>query len=137
MKQNAKAFLGNGISFPLRLNAKGELMLISGSEDINQSIRIILGTRPGERVMRPTFGCRAYELLFEPRAAATISLLQEYVSQALLLWEPRIDVLNVNVTADNVNDGALLAEIVYTIKATHDSRSIVYPFFIDDEQEII
>jgi uncharacterized protein len=137
MQQNAKAFLGNGLSFPLRVNAKGEVMLVSGSEDIDQSIRIILGTRPGERVMRPTFGCRAYELIFEPRVSATISLLQEYVSQALLLWEPRIEVINVNVAADDINDSALLAEIEYVIKATHDTRSIVYPFFIEAEQEII
>jgi uncharacterized protein len=137
MRQDAKAFLGNGLNFPLRMNVKGEVMLVTGSEDIEQSIRIILGTRPGERVMRPTFGCRAYELLFEPRSAATVSLMQEYVSQALQMWEPRIEVLSVNVVADEANDGALLVEISYYIKSTHDTRSIVYPFFIEPEQEII
>jgi len=135
MPNDAKKFLGNGISFPLRTDARGQLALVSGSEDIEQSIRIILGTRPGERVMRPTFGCRAHELLFEPKSAATASLLQEYVHQALVMWEPRIEVLSVEVIDDQ--EGALLAEIEYEIKAIHDTRSIVHPFYLSDEQEII
>lgn len=137
MTQNTRTFLGNGLSFPLRTNARGQVALVTGVEDIEQSIRIILGTRPGERVMRPTFGCRAHELLFEPRSAASASLMQEYVHQALRLWEPRIEVNSVNVVFDDSSPGALLAEIEYSIKATHDTRSIVYPFFIEDEQEVI
>jgi phage baseplate assembly protein W len=137
MSNDAKKFLGNGLSFPLRTDARGQLTLVSGSEDIEQSIRIILGTRPGERVMRPTFGCRAHELLFEPKSAATASLLQEYVHEALVMWEPRIDVLSVEVTDDEAQDGALLAEIEYEIKAIHDTRSIVHPFYLSDEQEIV
>jgi phage baseplate assembly protein W len=137
MAQNSRTFLGNGLSFPLRTDSRGQVALVTGAEDIEQSIRIILGTRPGERVMRPTFGCRAHELLFEPRSASTASLMQEYVHQALRMWEPRIEVTSVNVVIDDSNPGALLAEIEYSIKATHDTRSIVYPFFIEDEQEII
>jgi uncharacterized protein len=137
MQRDPKSFIGNGLNFPLRTNARGELMLVTGPEDIEQSIRIILGTRPGERVMRPTFGCRAYELIFEPLSPSTISQLQEYVEEALTLWEPRIEVQGVLVTADSANDGALIAEIEYIIKATHDSRNLVYPFFIEPEVEII
>jgi uncharacterized protein len=136
MSQNAKTFLGNGLNFPLRTDARGQLILVTGSDDIDQSIRIIIGTTPGERVMRPTFGCRANELLFEPRSAGTISLLQDYVYDALRMWEPRIEVLHVNVSAEDNQTGILLAEIQYQIKATHDTRSIVYPFYIADEQEI-
>jgi uncharacterized protein len=137
MKQNARTFLGNGLHFPLRTNARGELMLVSGSEDIEQAIGIILGTRPGERVMRPNFGCRAYELIFSPRSAETISLLQEYINQALRMWEPRIEVQRVTVSADTFTTGRCYAEIAYLIKATHDIRSIVYPFFIEQEEEIL
>jgi phage baseplate assembly protein W len=137
MQRDARTFLGNGLSFPLRMNGRGEVLLVSGNEDIEQSIRIILGTRPGERVMRPTFGCRAYELMFDPRSATTISLLQEYVFDALRMWEPRIDVLSVDVTAEDTNDSALLVEVEYEIKATHDTRSIVYPFYIEAEEEIV
>lgn len=135
MTTNAKKFLGNGLNFPLRVNTRGEIALVTGNEDIEQSIRIILQTRPGERVMRPTFGCLANDLVFEPRTAGTISLLQNYVLEALRLWEPRIEVISVNVNADSSSDGTLLTEIVYLIKATHDTRSIVYPFFIADEAE--
>jgi uncharacterized protein len=137
MTQNSHRFLGAGLNFPLCTDARGQIALVSGAEDIEQSMRIILGTRPGERVMRPTFGCRAHELLFEPRSAGTASLMQEYVHQALRMWEPRIEVHSVFVNQDDSTPGALLAEIEYSIKATHDTRSIVYPFFIEDEQEII
>jgi phage baseplate assembly protein W len=137
MSNDAKKFLGNGLSFPVRTDARGQIALVSGNEDIEQSIRIILSTRPGERVMRPTFGCRAHELLFEPKSAATASLLQENVFQALMMWEPRIDVLSVQVDDDDNQTGALLAEIEYEIKSIHDVRSIVYPFYLADEQEII
>ncbi len=136
MTQAAKKYLGAGLGFPLRTDSRGRLVLVSGEEDIAESIRIILGTRPGERVMRPTFGCRAYELIFEPRTPSTISLLQEYVYEALRMWEPRINVRRVNVTPSEGADGALIAEIEYEIKATHDTRSIVYPFFITEETEI-
>ena len=137
MQNDAKSYLGNGLSFPIRVNGRGQIKLVSGNEDIDQSIRIILGTRPGERVMRPTFGCRAYELMFDSRSASTISLMQEYVYDALRMWEPRIEVNDVSVSSDDENDGALLVFIEYEIKATHDTRSIVYPFYIEAEEEIV
>lgn len=137
MTHNAKAFLGSGLNFPLRTDARGQLTLVTGKTDIEQAIRIILSTRPGERVMRPTFGCQANDLLFEPRSSTTISLLQEYVHDALRIWEPRIEVIQVDVTTSEAEPGALIAEVVYQIKATHDTRSIVYPFFIEEEQEIV
>ncbi len=137
MPFDVKTFLGTGLSFPLRTDARGKIMLTSGKQDIEEAIRIILSTRPGERVMRPTFGCRAHELLFEPRSPTTISLLQEYVFEALRIWEPRINLLQVYVVEDDNETGALVAEIQYEIKATHDTRSIVHPFFIEDEPEIV
>ncbi|MEA2007774.1 MAG: GPW/gp25 family protein [Chloroflexota bacterium] len=137
MLLDAKKYIGTGLSFPLSTDARGQITMSTGSQDIEQSIRIIISTRPGERVMRPTFGCRAYELIFEPRSSTTISLLQEYVYEALRIWEPRINIIQVDVTADDSDDGALVAKIEYEIKATHDIRSIVYPFFIEDEQEIV
>ncbi len=137
MQRDAKAYLGTGLNFPIKMNGRGEIALVSGNVDIEQSIRIILGTRPGERVMRPKFGCRAYELMFDPISATTISLLQEYVYDALRMWEPRSDVLSVDGTSDEGNNGALMAEIEYEVKATHDTRSIVYPFYIEAEEEIV
>jgi hypothetical protein len=129
-----REFLGQGWAFPLQLNARGGLALTAGARDIEQAIRIILGTRPGERVMRPEFGCRARELLFAPRNTATEKLLIQYVEQALVRWEPRIEVRDVRVASDAAGDGAWLVEILYQIKDTHDERSIVYPFYILDEE---
>jgi phage baseplate assembly protein W len=137
MTRDAKKYLGSGLSFPLRTDARGQIELITGIEDIEQAIRIILSTHPGERVMRPTFGCRAHELIFEPRSPTTISLLQEYVHEALRVWEPRVEIIQVNVTSDDSFGSTLIAEIEYEIKATHDARSIVYPFFIEEEPEVV
>jgi phage baseplate assembly protein W len=134
-ESRSKEFLGQGLAFPLQVNARGEVALVRGERDIEQSIRIILGTQPGERVMRPEFGCRAHELLFEPRTVATETLLRRYVSEALRRWEPRITVQAVNVFTSQELDGALFAEVTYVIKATHDRRSIVYPFFLVGEEE--
>lgn len=128
-----KEFLGQGLAFPLQLNARGGLALVAGARDIEQAIRIILETEPGERVMRPEFGCRAKELIYAPRNAATESLLVEYVSQALEMWEPRIQVQEVAARIEPGLDGGWLVDIRYQIKATHDERSLVYPFFIGEE----
>ena len=129
-----KEFIGQGWAFPLQFNPRGQIALAFGPRDIDQSIRIILETIPGERVMRPEFGCRAKELLFAPQNAATEALLVRYVEQALQRWEPRVDVVAVNL-ADRPADGAWLVEIRYQIKSTHDTRSIVYPFYIVDEPQ--
>ena len=133
-KDLRKAYLGTGLAFPMQVNTRGEIALVGGAEDVEQSIRIILGTRPGERVMRPTFGCKAHDLLFEVRDATTASLLKKYVLDALNFWEPRIQVLQVEVLLDDDLDGSLQVEINYEIKATHDVRSIVYPFFLEEEE---
>ena len=129
-----KEFVGQGLAFPLQVNPRGELSLVTGSTDIEQAIGIILGTIPGERVMRPTFGCRAWELIFSPNDADTQTLLVLYVRNALEFWEPRITLTDVIVNTDINNESALLVEINYEIKTTHDQRSIVYPFYIMGEE---
>ena len=129
-----REFLGQGWAFPLQIDPRGGFALARGPRDIEQAIRIILETMPGERVMRPEFGCRVKELLFAPRNASTRGALIETVESALARWEPRIEVQAVDVSDDPAHDGAWLVEIRYTIKDTHDTRSIVYPFFIIDEE---
>ena len=135
MDANSKSFLGSGLAFPLQLNSRGEIALVSGDKDIEQAIRIILGTRPGERVMRPTFGCRAHELIFEPRGARTLTLLRDYVDEALKFWEPRIQVQRIDTHYDNGSDGSIIVDITYQVKETHDTRSIIYPFFLSSEEQ--
>ena len=128
-----REFLGQGWAFPLQLNPRGQIALAAGERDIVRAMQLILSTMPGERVMRPEFGCRAWELVYSPIDAETISLMSNYVTEALNRWEPRINVDDVKAFSDPQDDGRLLVEIRYTIKATHDPRSIVYPFFIVDE----
>ena len=131
---NNREFLGQGISYPLQFNQKGELALAKGVTDIEQAIRIILGTMPGERIMRPEFGSRIHELVYAPNNAATRSLAAYYVQEALDRWEPRIDVLEVNIIPEAEQLGVLQIEIRYQIKDTYDERSIIYPFYLQGEE---
>jgi len=137
MEENIRnrEFLGQGLAFPLQVNSRGEIALARGEVDIEQSIRIILATSPGERVMRPEFGCRARELLFAPINPSTEATMAFFVQESLTRWEPRIELIDVKAGRDPAHDGALLVEIRYRIKDTHDERSIVYPFFLMGEEE--
>ncbi|MEA4909113.1 MAG: GPW/gp25 family protein [Chloroflexi bacterium] len=136
MPENSRtAYLGRGLHFPIRVNPLGSVELVSAEKDIEQSIAIILGTRRGERVMRPEFGCQAHDLLFEPRDAVLASKLRDDVSEALARWEPRIQVIDVRPELDGDADGAVLVYIDYQVKSSHDQRSIVYPFFIERQEE--
>lgn len=129
-----KEYLGQGLSFPLSVNSRGGISLVTGADDIDQAIQIILETMPGERVMRPQFGCRVWELVFAPDNASTRALLVYYVEQALAFWEPRIAVERVDIESQEQSGGALQVHIHYTIKDTHDTRSIVYPFYLMGEE---
>ncbi len=130
-----REYIGQGLAFPLQVDPRGGIALATGTHDIEQAIRIILMTAPGERVMRPEFGCRIHELVFAPHDAATESLAAYYVQIALERWEPRIEVREVEVITDPARDGVLLVEIKYLVKDTHDERSIVYPFYLSGEEE--
>lgn len=130
-----REFLGRGLAFPLQYDPRGGIALTSGEQDIVQAIRIILMTAPGERVMRPEFGCRIHELVFAPRDAATESLAVYYVKEALDRWEPRIELQDVRVFPTPEREGVLMVEVLYKIKDEHDQYSIVYPFYLAGEEE--
>lgn len=130
-----KEFLGRGLAFPLQLDPRGGISLASGENEIMQAIKIILETRPGERVMRPEFGCRIHELVFAPNNASTKALAMHYVKQALDRWEPRIDVTEVAILDEVDRNEVMFIEIKYQTKDAHEERSIVYPFYLTDEEE--
>jgi phage baseplate assembly protein W len=121
--------LGGGIGFPLNLNVQGGIAISSGDRNIRESIQIILGTKLGERVYRPDFGCRLSELTFAPMNQQTLLLARVFVKDALTQWEPRIKVDAVLAEPDPVK-GKLDLRIIYRIKDTHDQRSMVYPFYL-------
>ena len=137
MESEDKKYIGNGWCFPVRTDAAGKIKLVTGNEDIEQAIHIILETSPGERVMRPLFGCRDKEMVFNSIRPETMTLMADAVQQALTMWEPRIFVKNVRVERDPRVDTALVCNIEYEINTTHDTRNIVHPFYIDKEPEII
>lgn len=127
-----QAFLGVGWSFPVALDPQDEIQVVAHEEDVRQAIRIILSTNPGERVMRPDFGAGLNELVFEPLNTTTLSLTQHRVEQALVTWEPRIDVVSVQVSPDQDNPslGRLLIDIAYRVRATNTFYNLVYPFYL-------
>ena len=124
--------VGRGWGFPLGVNSRGMIALTNEKSEIEQAIIIILSTPIGTRVMRPTFGSRLHELIFAPNNSQTGAQARRYVEEALGMWEPRIEVKDVNVLPDpEDNQGARLAiQIFYEIKATHDQRSLVHPFYL-------
>jgi phage baseplate assembly protein W len=121
--------LGRGIAFPLHLSVQGGIAISSADRNIRESIQIILGTKLGERVYRPDFGCRLSELTFAPMNPQTLLLARVFVKDALTQWEPRIKVDAVLAEPDPVK-GKLDLRILYRIKDTHDQRSMVYPFYL-------
>lgn len=131
-----KKYIGTGLSFPVGTDSAGKIKLVTGNDDIEQAIHIILETSPGERVMRPLFGCRAKEMVFESIRPETMTLMADAVQQALTMWEPRIIVQNVIVERDPKVETALVCNIEYVINTTHDRRNIVHPFYIDREPEL-
>jgi hypothetical protein len=128
------ALIGHGLTFPFRVDARGGLALARGEQELDEAIAIILGTAPGQRVMRPEFGCRVHELMFAPIDATTAGMAMHYVKEALGRWEPRIDVLNIDVSTDH-EDGRLDIAIQYRIRSTHDERTLVYPFYLIPGEE--
>jgi uncharacterized protein len=122
-------FLGSGWAFPVDVDARGRVALAHRERDIEQAIRIILLTPKGQRVMRPEFGCQVHDLVFAPNDATTAGLAEYYVREALAMWEPRIDIVTVRAVPDARQPERLLIELVYDIKATHDRRSLVFPFY--------
>lgn len=123
-------FLGKGWGFPLGPGLTGSLKWSGGADDIRQSIEIILGTAPGERVMRPTFGCRLHELVLGANSISNRGLAQQYVQEALTMWEPRIEVQQVEVTANpNLRNG-MLVSVGYMVRETNRSDNVVYPFYL-------
>jgi phage baseplate assembly protein W len=128
---SSNAFLGRGWAFPVCIGA-GATATAAYDEDIEQAILIILGTDPGERVMRPDFGAGLRAFVFEPLNPATMEALRQRVRDALIDWEPRIDVQAVTVTAATDSVGKVIIEMSYRVRATNSLRNLVYPFYLDE-----
>ena len=124
--------IGTGIGFPLRVDARGGLKLVSDDEDVREAIVLILSTAPGERPMRPEFGCGIHDYVFDVVDAHTIGRLEYEVRVALDRWEPRIDVLDVRVDSPPEQKHMLLIRLDYRVRANNAFFNLVYPFFLQE-----
>lgn len=123
-------FIGRGVAFPMHTDATGSIALVGGEREIVESIRLILATAPGERPMRPEFGCAIHDLVFAPADSGTAGQIAYQVRLALERWEPRIELNDVLVSFSEVDRGTLLIDVRYTLRGSNDPRNLVFPFYV-------
>lgn len=128
----AKDFLGKGWKFPVSIDAAGNIAMSEFEDDIRESIRIILLTSKGERMMRPAFGAGLHDFVFQTMSAKNIGRMQKDIQTALNQWEPRIKVLALEVAEDPGELGKLLINIDYQVRATNTRFNFVFPFYLKE-----
>ena len=130
-------FIGSGWAFPLRVNATGGIALVRRERELEEAMTLVLSTYPGERPMRPEFGCPLRDFVFRGSDPEMAAQLAHEVRKALVRWEPRVDVENVIITADPDDRSTLYIDIEYVPKKTNDRRNLVFPFYTipDDGSE--
>jgi phage baseplate assembly protein W len=130
---------GTGLAFPLGVDRRGGIALARDGDDVEQAISIILSTAPGERPMRPEFGCAVHDYVFDVVNSTTLGRMEGEIRRALARWEPRIDVLgigfDVRAGAGARGDGCLAITIEYRLRATNDVRNLVHPFYVVPAEE--
>jgi uncharacterized protein len=128
--------LGSGIAFPLQVDRRGGIALARDETDVDQAIELILGTAPGERPMRPEFGCGVHDFVFDTVDAATVARMETEIRSALDRWEPRVEVTDVRFDLDGTDRGTLLIHITYRVRATNHIRNLVHPFYVIPAEEL-
>jgi phage baseplate assembly protein W len=128
--------IGSGLAFPLQVDRRGGIALARDEQDIDQAIQLILGTAPGERPMRPEFGCGVHDFVFDSIDANTIGAMEQAIRDALARWEPRIEVTDVAFDASDAGNGLLTIDIGFTVRATNTDRNLVYPFYVIPAEEM-
>lgn len=121
--------IGSGWAYPASIAPDGRVALAGGHTDVEEAIRIILGTVQGERPMRPEFGCGVHDLVFDPLDAGTATRAEIAVRQALDRWEPRIEVTDVAFGLDDEDTGVLYLDVRYRVRTTDEPRNLVFPFY--------
>ena len=127
-------FSGRGWAFPLRLDSGGSFVLSAGDQDVAEAIRLILGTAPGERPMRPEYGCGIHDLVFDTLDSALAGRVAAEVTASLTRWEPRVAVTSVTAAPLPGEPYALAISVSYQVKATNDRRNLVFPFYTIPEE---
>ncbi len=127
-------FTGRGWSFPLRLDGSGSFALSGGEQELDEAIRLILGTAYGERPMRPEYGCGIHDLVFDTVDAGLAGRVAAEVRASLTRWEPRVEVADIDARPDPVQPHVLRIAVTYRVKATNDRRNLVFPFYSIPEE---
>ncbi len=128
--------IGSGLAFPLQVDRRGGIALARDETDIEQAIELILATAPGERPMRPEFGCGVHDFVFDSIDATTVGQMEVAIRDALDRWEPRVVVESVVFGLDEVDEGRLIIDIGYRVRATNTMRNLVYPFYVIPAEEL-
>ena len=128
--------IGSGLAFPLQVDRRGGIALARDETDIEQAIELILGTAPGERPMRPEFGCGVHDFVFDTIDASTVGKMEQAIRDALDRWEPRVIVQTVEFDLDYVGEGRLVIDIGYRVRVTNTLRNLVYPFYVIPAEEL-
>lgn len=126
----SEEFIGSGWAFPMRTDATGRIALVSREKEIEESMRLILGTAYGERPMRPEFGCAIHDYVFDSADSETAARIAAAVRASLRRWEPRIDVRDVIVSFDVADSSVIYIDIRYGVGETNDPRNLVFPFYV-------
>lgn len=132
--------LGSGVAFPLSVDVRGGIALAHDERDVEQAILLILGTAPGERPMRPEFGCGIHDFVFESVDSDMLGRLEAAIRDALDRWEPRIEVLDLDFDLERRGAGhhateVLVIEVSYRLRETNALRNLVYPFYVIPAEE--
>jgi Bacteriophage baseplate protein W len=128
--------IGSGLAFPLQVDRRGGIALARDETDVEQAIELILATAPGERPMRPEFGCGVHDFVFDSIDAKTVGKMELAIRDALDRWEPRVVVETVEFNLDEVADGRLIIDIGYRVRVTNTMRNLVYPFYVIPAEEL-
>ena len=124
-------FLGRGWAFPVGPDPDGDVALVEGDRDVEQAIRLILETAPGERMMRPEFGCGIHDYAFAAVDSTRLTMIEDEVEDALVRWEPRIEVLAVDASVADAAAGRMTVSIGYRVRQTNNEFNLVYPFYLE------
>lgn len=130
MTARADDLLGTGVAFPFRGDGRGHIAMSTGEVDVEQAIRIILSTAPGDRPMRPDFGCDIHAYVFDSADAATLGNMDRAIRRALDRWEPRITVKSITFDESLHDTGMLLVDIGYELRTSSSPRNLIYPFYL-------
>ncbi|GAB4396921.1 MAG: GPW/gp25 family protein [Microscillaceae bacterium] len=137
MLQVSKSFLGTGWKFPPSFDkAQQTIAMVSEDQDIRESLFILLSTRPGERVMRPEYGCDLQAFVFENMNATNLNFLKKIISRSVRYFEPRIDLDDITLNLDKLEEGQLLISLHYRVRTTNARSNIVFPFYLHEGTEV-